>query len=146
MMRIRSLDSLLKLLMVAVLVIPVAACDSPVEDDEEHPVGIVLVNAQGQNAVTITAGPTVTGQVTLGVNANQTFTVFAISEAGARLALVTGELEVRIATQPQNAIVTLQGGSQLTVQGRTAGTGTLRLVLVHEGHDELAGNIPVVVQ
>lgn len=136
-----------KFLLTFAVVGALTACDgNPVEGEEDHPVGLVLLDAQGRPVVSIAAGPTVTGQISVAVNGTQTYTVAATSEAGSRLTLDGSELAVRIATQPQNATVALQGANQLTVVGRSAGNGTINLVLMHEGHDELAGNVPVVVQ
>lgn len=137
-------------LLALALSLGVGACGSnPVGDDEEHPAALVLLNAQGQSVVTIsegTSGAAVTGRIEVALNGTQTYTVAAQSESGARLTLDGGELSVRIGAQPANAVVTLQGANQLVVAGRTAGTATVRLELMHGGHAELGGEVPVVVQ
>lgn len=126
-----------------------AACgDNPVGDDhEEHPEGLALLNAQGQAVVTIAEGPTVTGQIAVAVSGTQTYTVVAISEDGDRLALDGDELDFQVSEIPQLVTAVRQGVDRLVVTGgAAAGAGTLRLELVHEGHAELGGFVPVVVQ
>lgn len=127
------------------LALGAAACDNPVEEEhEDHPVGLLVVDAQGQTAATISAGPAVTGQLTAPAGESRTYQVFAIGEDGDRISL-GGEIEVRVATQPQNASLAVQGTDRLVVTGTSAGAGSAEIELWHEGHAELGGNVPVVV-
>lgn len=127
------------------LSVGVAACDNPVEEEhEDHPVGLLILDAQGQTAATISAGPTVTGQLTAPAGGSRTYQVFAVGEDGDRIPM-GGEIEVRVASQPQNATLTVEGADRLVVTARTAGAGAARIELFHEGHPELGGAVPVVV-
>jgi hypothetical protein len=127
------------------LSIGVAACDNPVEEEhEDHPVGLILVDAQGQTAASISEGPTVTGQLTVPAGGSRTYQVFAVGEDGDRIAM-GGEIEVRVASQPQNATLTVENLDRLVITGRTAGAGSARIELWHEGHPELGDLVPVVV-
>lgn len=137
----RFLSGMLSLALVGALV----ACENPVEGDhEEHPVGLAILNSQGQVVASVTEGQAVTGQIAVARGATQAFTLVALAEDGDQLPL-TGELGARIETQPANATLTLQRG-QLGVTGTTAGSGTTKIVLTHGGHDELSGSFPVAVQ
>lgn len=72
------------------------ACENPVEDDhEEHPVGLAILNSQGQVVASVSEGQAVTGQITVAHDATQTFTLVAIAEDGDQLPL-TDELGARI--------------------------------------------------
>lgn len=137
-----------------ILAIPVAlvlagglsACENPVEGEhEEHPIGFAISNAQGQSVATVTATGTVTGQLTAQVGTSQTYTVVGIDEDGDVLAITGGDLALRVSAVPPQANVALQGGNQVVVTGLAAGSGTVRLDLLHDGHEEVGNAVPVVI-
>lgn len=126
-----------------------AACDNPVEgEDEHHPIGLaVYSNAQGSgNALAsyrVSGGAT--GQVLVSRSAPTTLYVFAIDEDGDRIAIDGDEVSLRVTSQPPVAGVSLQGDNRLVVTGTGLGTGNIGLELLHEGHAEFAATLPVVV-
>lgn len=145
---------LLPRLLVAGALLGGAACDNPVagghSEHGHHPVQIVLVDAQGEAAATISegtvSGPVVTGEIAVPLGGAVVFTVYGVAEDGDRMQLDGDELSVRVADVPELVEVSLEGVDQLTVAGREAGSGTLRVELFHEEHAALGGPIPVRVR
>ena len=127
-----------------------AACDNPVDEEhEEHPVGIIVLNAQGAEIarINIERNPATTGQITVGRTGAQTFRLVGLGEDGDQITLGGGELTVTASSaSTTTATVAIQGADQLVVTGRAAGSTTLTLDLNHDGHQELTGTIPLIVQ
>lgn len=124
-----------------------AACDNPVGDEhEDHPVALVISDAQGQRVVTLRSNTDITGQLTGSVGSARVYTVAALGEDGDELALDGEELAVRVTNPPQQATVAVQGANQLVVTGIAAGSGSVRVDLLHQGHAELGGPVAVVIQ
>lgn len=125
------------------LTLGLGACDNPVGDEhEEHPVGLVVLNAQGQQ-VASSVGATVTGQIAVPVGTT-TFTVFAVGEDGDRLAIDGEEFELR-ATVGDLATAAVQSNNRVAVTATQTGTGVVQLMLLHEGHEEFRSLFPLVV-
>lgn len=134
-------------LLALTLALGVAACDNPVEDHEEHAVGLVVLNAQGQEVarINIEAANAVTGQLTTRVNSSQTYTVRILAEDGDQIA-VGGEFSLQAAADnAQFATATIQSQNQLVVAGKQAGTTGVTLTLFHNGHPDFDRSVPLVV-
>lgn len=133
--------------LVLILAVGFAACSNPVEEEhEDHPVAFSIRNAQGQAVVTALSSTNITGQLTGSVGSAQTYTVVAIGEDGDELTVDGEELAVGVSELPQHATVEAQGGTTLVVTGLATGAGTVRVELLHDGHAELGGDVPVVIQ
>lgn len=142
-MSLKITHSRLSRLAVAVLALGVAACDNPVEDEhEEHPVGFVVLNAQGQELARFD-GSAVTGQISVSRNSPGTFTVAAVGEDGDRITIDGVELGLQVTVTGGVANAVVQNQNQVFVTGTQAGTGALEITLIHEGHPEF--NRPVVL-
>lgn len=145
---------LLPRLLLAAALVGAAACDNPVagghDEHGDHPVGILLVDSQGEDAVTISEGvasePVVTGEIAVPLGGAAVFTVYGIAEDGDLMRLDGDEMSVRVDDAPELVEVSLQRVDQLTVTGLQAGSGTLRIELFHEEHAALGGTVPVVVR
>lgn len=137
---------------VFILLLPLTAalgaCDNPVDDHEEHPVGLVILDAQGQQAATVQVGavaPIISGQLTVGVNASRTYQVHAVGDDGDRLEIDGDELGLEVGSPTQFATATVQGANQVVLTGTGAGSTAVVFTLMHEGHAEFAGSVPLVV-
>lgn len=143
MFTIRRFGSLLLLLAPLAL----GACDNPVEGgDENHAEGILILDAQGQEAARLALGPTVTGELTVARNGTQTYRLVGLAEDGDRVPL-GGEFTAAIGSQPVDGTVAIQGTDQLVATGgATGGTSVFTLQLLHNGHPDVQGSIPLAVQ
>ena len=144
-MSLNILHSRLSRLAVAVLALGAAACENPVGDEhEEHAVGIVVLNAQGQELAR-SIGATATGQLSVGRNSPTTFTVAALSEDGDRITIDGTEFSLQVSVTGGVANATVQNRNQVLVTGIQAGAGTLKITLMHEGHPEFDPAVVLVV-
>lgn len=127
-----------------------AACDNPVEEEheEEHAIGLIVFNSANQEVarINIEAATAVTGQIRVAPSGSQTFRVVALAEDGDQIP-ISGEFGLTATSAATNlATVGIQGADQLVVTGRAAGSTTLRLALLHEGHEDFGRDIPLIVQ
>ena len=142
-MSLKIMHSRLSRLAVAVLALGMAACANPVgEEHEDHAVGFVVLNAQNQEVARF-SGSAVTGQLTVARNSPATFTVAAIAEDGDRITIDGEEFELRVSVTGGVASAVVQNQNQVLVTGTQVGTTELRIILMHEGHEEF--NQPFVV-
>lgn len=123
------------------LILPIAlglvACDNPVEH-EDHPQGLVVVDAQGAEVARHTADGTTTGEITVGLDATQTFTVHALAEDGDQIVIDGDELTIELTDPQPGWTMTVQGTNQIVVGASAAGSTTLRVELSHNNHPEIA--------
>lgn len=142
----RNTPQLLSRLLLVPIALGLAACDNPVDHEDDHPEGLVVVNAQGEAVAQRTLDGGVTGEIAIGLDGTETFTVHALAEDGDRITIDGDELEVVIDTAPQGWTAEIQSENQLVLGADAAGVGTLELVLMHAGHAELSAVFPVVAQ
>jgi len=128
---------------VPLLALLLAACDNPVEDHEEHPVGLIVFNAQSQQVASST-GRTVTGSITVPRTGPTTLTVAVVGEDGDRIA-IGGELELRAAVTGGVATAAIQNRNQVVITPVQTGSGSLQLTLLHGGHEEFNPLFPLTV-
>jgi hypothetical protein len=122
-----------------------AACDNPVEREEDHTIGLIVFQGQQEVArINIEANPAVTGRIQVAPNTSETFRVVALQEGGSQIP-ISGEYSLSVAV-PETAIAsaTLQGADQIIVSGKARGTTALDLTLLHEGHPDFNRSIPPV--
>ena len=131
-------------LLLPLLALTLVGCDNPVEE-EEHPIGLVLLNAQNQEVASFRVGTGATGQVRIAPNTPTTFTVAAIGESGAQLAIDGSELGLKVAFSGGAGSATLQAPNRVVVTSPSIGGRSLVLTLTHEGHDELEATFVVGV-
>ncbi|MBW3629265.1 MAG: hypothetical protein KY464_08210 [Gemmatimonadetes bacterium] len=144
-MSLKIMHSRLSRLAVAVLALGVAACDNPVGDEhEDHPVGFVVLNAQGQEVARFN-GSAVTGQMSVARNSPTTFTVAAISEDGDRITVDGTVIAIQATVTAGSATATVQNQNQVVLMGNQAGTGAVEIKLFHEGHEEFKRPVALVV-
>ena len=137
--------TLSRLALAAALLVTAAACDNPVEDDhEEHPVGFVVLNAQGQELARFD-GATVTGQLAVSRATPAIFTVAAIGEDGDQITIDGVELGLQASVTAGGATAAVQQQNQVLVTGTQAGTGTLRITVLHGDHPEFARDVVLVI-
>lgn len=127
-----------------------AACDNPVEEEEEeHAVGVVVLNAQNVEVarINVEATPAVTGSITIPSSGTQSYTVRGLLEDGDIVSLVGGELELRASVaNPQLATAQVSGNQTLALTGLQAGATTVTLSLFHGDHADVERAVPLIVQ
>ena len=134
-----------RLALAAALVLTAAACSNPVGDEhEEHPVGFVVLNAQGQELARFN-GATVTGQLTVTRTAASIFTVVAIGEDGDQIAIDGTELELRVTVEAGAVTAAVEQQNRVAVTATQPGTGSLRIAVLHEGHEEFGRSVVLVI-
>jgi hypothetical protein len=137
-------------LLLAVTPLALGACSNPVEEEhEDHAVGLLFVDAQGQEVarVNIEASPDVTGQFTIAAGATQTLQVFALAEDGDRIEIDGEEFGLEVDPIAGGvATASVQGANRLVLTGNQAGATAVTVALLHEGHRDLERSVPVVVQ
>lgn len=136
--------AVLRLVASAVLALVVAACGNPVEN-EHHPVGLVVLNASGQQVATYRVGSATSGQLTVQQGTLTTFTVLAVDEDDEPLEVDGVELGLIASVTTGPATAAIQAADQLVITGSQAGSATVRLTLTHGGHDEFNGDFGVVI-
>lgn len=138
-------------LLPGVLVLPVllglAACDNPVEDDDQdHAVGLVVVDAQGTEVANYTVTGAAVGQIEVGLTGTSTFTVYALAEDEDLITIDGTELSLGIGDVASGWSVALAGTNQLVVGASEAGSTTVQVELLHDGHPDLAATFELVAQ
>lgn len=132
-------------LRLSAIVLALAACSNPVEH-EDHPQGLVVVDAQGTEVASYTVAGGQQGQITVGVNTATTFTVHATAEDGDRIAIDGVELSLAITDPGTGWSFAIDSNNLLVVTASAAGSTTLNLKLVHGEHDEISATFAVVAQ
>jgi hypothetical protein len=122
-----------------------AACSNPVEQ-EDHPQGLVVVDAQGTEVASYTVAGGQQGQITVGVNTATTFTVHATADDGDRIAIDGDELSLRLTDPRPGWSFIIDANNQLVITASAAASTTLEMELVHGGHAELAAAFSVVAE
>ena len=135
-----------RLALAAALVLGGAACDNPVEEEhEEHPVGFVVLNAQGQELARFD-GATVTGQLTVSRTAPSIFTVVAIGEDGDEITIDGTELELRVTVEAGAVTAAVEQQNRVAVTATQPGTGSLRIaVWHHDDHEEFGRSVALII-
>lgn len=138
-------------LLPGVLVLPVlfglAACDNPVEDDEQnHAVGLVVVDAQGTEVANYTVTGGAVGRIEVGLTGTSTFTVHALAENDDLITIDGTELSLDVGEVPTGWSATLTGTNHLVVGATEAGSTTVQVVLLHDGHPDLSATFELVAQ
>lgn len=146
----RSIGSRLALRTLVVLALGVfAACDNPVGNDDSHPVGVVLVDAQSGEEVASYSHltTTVTGQVAVPAGGSRTVQVFFVSRGGDRIPVGGGEYSLAAPTvvTATFAGVAVEGTDRLRFTGNTVGNTSVVLPVRHSGHLEFTATIPLSV-
>lgn len=123
------------------------ACDNPVEEDEEHTIGLVVLRGEQEIArINIEATPAVTGRIRVAPNATETFRVVGLLEGGGQIQ-IEGEYGLAVVVaDPGVATAVVQGTNQIVVTGNAQGTTALDLTLLHAGHPDFNRAIPLVVE
>lgn len=127
-----------------VLALATGACTNPVDSDH-HPVGLVVLNAQGQEVASFRVGSATTGQIVVTRAVPATFTVRAVDDDDDLLVIDGSELGLQAAITAGGATAAVQAGDQLVITGTQGGNATLRLTLLHELHEEFFADFTVVV-
>lgn len=136
-----------QLLLVLPVLFGLAACDNPVEDEEEnHAVGLVVVDAQGTEVANYTVTGGAVGRMEVGLSGTTTFTVYGLSEADDLITIDGTELAVEVGSVANGWSATLAGTNQLVVGASDAGSTTLGIVLLHDGHPDLSATFELVAQ
>lgn len=147
-MRLLARSAVLRSL-VPLLATLLAACENPVQKKEDHPVGLVMVNAQGQQVASyrLVSGGTgqVTGQITVPRGTATTFTVAAVGESGSQVVIDGSELGLTASLTGGEGTAVVQGANRVTITSTQGGTRSLQLRLTHDGHTELDATLPVIV-
>ena len=128
--------------------IGLTACDNPVDDDhDEHPVGLVILNAEGDVIVNTESPSDVLQQLSVAVDATETFTVRALSEDGDQITIDGEEFSIVVGVTAAASIaaVAQQGDDQITVTGQQAGSAQLDFRLDHELHEEFSRDVTLVI-
>lgn len=136
-------------LAVLALALSAAACDNPVEREEEHheAAGLVVEDAQGAVLARVDRNRNVTGSITLRNGQDREIRVFFVDEDGGRITL--GGDEGSLQGTVQNTAVaawTKLAEDRGRLSGRAVGSTTIRFDLMHGGHpDYTAPDVPVTV-
>ena len=128
------------------LVLGAAACDNPVEH-EEHPEGLVVLNASGTEVsrYMVDTG-TATADIAVGVDVSTTFTVQAVGEDGDVIVIDGDELALELDAMRPGWTASLTGANQLVITATAVGDSPLTITLLHEGHQEFKATFDVVAQ
>jgi hypothetical protein len=132
-------------LRLSAIVLALAACSNPVEH-EDHPQGLVVVDAQGTEVASYTVAGGPQGQITVGVNTATTFTVHATAEDGDHIAIDGDELSLGIVNPPAGWGFAIDSNNRLVVTAPAGGSTTLTMQLEHGGHPEFSATFAVVAQ
>lgn len=126
----------------------IAACDNPVGEDEEHPEGLLIVNAQGATVAIFDAeeGET-TGTVTVAAGATEAFKVLFVDHDGNPIPVTGGEFALGAPTVADAGVASaaIQNIDVLQVTGTAAGSTTLSIPALHAGHQEFLAAFPLTV-
>ena len=136
-------------LLALALALPAAACNNPVdrEDDHHEAAGLVVEDAQGAVLARVDANRTVTGSIPVQNGQDRELRVFFLDEDGDRIPLAGDEFSLG-ATVQNTAVAawTKLAEDRGRVSGRAVGSTTIRFDLMHGGHpDYSAPEIPVSV-
>lgn len=128
------------------LLLGMAACDNPVEQ-EEHAEGLVVLDASGAEVARFMVdGRVVTGQLDVAVDATSTFTIHAVSEDDDVILIDGEEFSLQLGQMHPGWTATLSGANQVVITTTVTGGSPLRIILQHEGHPEFDTTFAVFAQ
>lgn len=135
-----------RLLTLPLLVLGLAACDNPVEEDE-HAEGLVVLNLAGTEVARyMVADGTATGTITVGLQGSSTFTIHGVSEDGDMIEIDGDEFSIQVGEVRPGWTATVTGVNQVALTAAASGTTPLIITLFHGGHQEFFATFVVVAQ
>lgn len=135
---------LARLLAVPALIFGLAACNNPVEH-EEHPEGLVILDASGNEVSRYMVGVgTATSELNVTVDQPATFTVQVVSEDGDVIEIDGDELVLSVGQGQAGFTASITDVDQLVITAGFPDTGNLVITLFHDDHPEFDATFEVV--
>lgn len=132
----------------ALLLVGLAACDSPTEIDD-HAVAAVIRDADGNQVASHTNVGTRTGELRVALGSQATFRISLLDAAGNEFAIDGQEYSISgiRSVIAAFAVVEMEGVDRFTVSGVDAVTTTLEFDVDHGTHTEFGvRGIPLIVE